>query len=63
MFGGSSGARTLDTLIKSHVLYQLSYQPVMEREPRFELATPALARQCSTAELFPHTFGFSVTAW
>ena len=25
----------------------------MERETRFELATPALARQCSTAELFP----------
>ena len=28
---------------------------LMERETRFELATPALARQCSTAELFPHT--------
>ena len=26
---------------------------VLERETRFELATPALARQCSTAELFP----------
>ncbi len=26
----------------------------MERETRFELATPALARRCSTAELFPH---------
>ena len=25
----------------------------MERETRFELATPALARQCSTTELFP----------
>jgi hypothetical protein len=25
----------------------------MERETRFELATPTLARLCSTAELFP----------
>ena len=28
----------------------------MERETRFELATPTLARLCSTAELFPHSF-------
>ncbi len=27
----------------------------MERETRIELATPTLARLCSTAELFPHT--------
>ena len=26
----------------------------MERETRFELATPTLARLCSTPELFPH---------
>ena len=26
----------------------------MERETRFELATPTLARSCSTTELFPH---------
>ena len=26
----------------------------MERERRFELPTLALARRCSTAELFPH---------
>ena len=26
----------------------------MERETRFELATPTLARLCSTTELFPH---------
>lgn len=31
----------------------------MERETRFELATPALARRCSTAELFPHVHGAS----
>ena len=26
----------------------------LERETRFELATPTLARLCSTTELFPH---------
>ena len=30
----------------------LNYTP-MERKTRFGLATPALARRCSTAELFP----------
>ncbi len=29
---------------------------VLERETRFELATPTLARLCSTTELFPHCF-------
>ena len=28
---------------------------LMERKTRFELATLALARRCSTTELFPHT--------
>lgn len=28
----------------------------MERETGFEPATPALARQCSTTELFPQEF-------
>ena len=27
---------------------------IMERKTRFELATPSLARRCSTTELFPH---------
>ena len=27
---------------------------LLERETRFELATPTLARLCSTTELFPH---------
>ena len=27
---------------------------ILERETRFELATLALARRCSTTELFPH---------
>ena len=26
----------------------------VERKTRFELATPSLARRCSTTELFPH---------
>ena len=29
---------------------------IMERKTRFELATLALARRCSTAELLPHTW-------
>src|SRR6056300_1046285 len=31
-------------------------QPCLERETRLELATPTLARLCSTTELFPHKF-------
>ena len=31
-----------------------SFLKEMERETRFELATPTLARSCSTTELFPH---------
>ncbi len=31
----------------------LCYQIILERETRFELATLALARRCSTTELFP----------
>ena len=30
-----------------------SFYNIMERETRFELATPTLARSCSTTELFP----------
>ena len=54
--GSSSRTRTYDRSVNSRLLYQLSYRGIlMERETRFELATPALARRCSTAELFPHT--------
>ena len=53
------------------VALPLNYAPKkMERKTRFELATPSLARRCSTTELFPHvvpqnriellTQGFSV---
>ena len=53
--GGPCRTRTYDRSVNSRLLYQLSYRGIlMERETRFELATPALARRCSTAELFPH---------
>ena len=32
----------------THIIFK-----TMERETRFELATPTLARSCSTTELFP----------
>ena len=35
-------------------LHVLDRKPEMERETGFEPATLALARQCSTTELFPH---------
>ena len=31
----------------------------VERKTRFELATPSLARRCSTTELFPHKWCLS----
>ena len=34
----------------------------MERETRFELATPTLARLCSTTELFPHLINI-INCW
>ena len=69
-YGRSDRTRTYNQRFWRPLLYQLSYTP-MERKTRFELATPALARRCSTAELFPHvmvpqdrielsTHGFSV---
>ena len=58
--GSSSRTRTYDRSVNSRLLYRLSYRGMcMERETRFELATPALARRCSTAELFPHVHGAS----
>ena len=53
-YGSLSRTRTYDRSVNSRLLYQLSYQGIMERETRFELATLALARRCSTTELFPH---------
>ena len=55
----------------SRLLYQLSYRPIsalpfskimieMERKTRLELATPTLARWCSTTELFPHYYQLQV---
>ena len=40
---------------KAEVL-PLNYIRIMERKTRFELATLALARRCSTPEPLPHTF-------
>ena len=58
--GSSSRTRTYDRSVNSRLLYRLSYRgTLVERETRFELATPALARRCSTAELFPHVHGAS----
>ena len=41
---------------KAEVL-PLNYIRVMERKTRFELATLALARRCSTPEPLPHIYG------
>ena len=59
--GSSSRTRTYDKSVNSRLLYQLSYWGIffppkrkMERKTRLELATPTLARWCSTTELLPH---------
>ena len=51
--GRGAGIRTLDPVIKSHLLYQLSYAPIspwlsLERGTGFEPATTTLARWHST---------------
>ena len=53
LYGGVNRARTCDPLLVRQMLSQLSYNPILERETRFELATSTLARSRSTAELFP----------
>ena len=49
-FGAGNEARTRDPNLGKVVLYQLSYSRIsnLERETRLELATPTLARSCST---------------
>jgi hypothetical protein len=52
--GRSAGTRTLDPLIKSQLLYQLSYTSIpdkLERAKGFEPSTSTLARWSSTTEL------------
>ena len=39
--------------MKKHVLHPPAFIDLVERETRFELATLALARRCSTTELLP----------
>ncbi len=46
-FGAGNETRTRDPDLGKVVLYQLSYSR-LERETRLELATPTLARSCST---------------
>ena len=58
MTGRSGRIRTCGPLVPSQVLYQTEPRPdmnmkMMERKTRFELATLALARRCSTTELLP----------
>ena len=48
--------RCITTLLRSHQHKQKSRDFaafILERETRLELATPTLARLCSTTELFP----------
>ena len=49
---GVLGLEPRSTVLET-VALPLNYTP-MERKTRFELATPSLARRCSTSELFPH---------
>ena len=49
---GALGLEPRSTVLET-VALPLNYAP-MERKTRFELATPSLARRCSTTELFPH---------
>ncbi len=39
---------------------QLSYERILERKTRFELATLALARRCSTTEPLPHDLKYKI---
>ena len=48
---GALGLEPRSTVLET-VALPLNYAP-MERKTRFELATPSLARRCSTTELFP----------
>ena len=55
MIGAGNETRTRDPDLGKVVLYQLSYSRIgtssaniLERETRLELATPTLARSCST---------------
>ena len=56
MFGAEDEIRTRDPDLGKVVLYQLSYfcknknqKQALEQKTRFELATPTLARSCSTS--------------
>ncbi len=46
--GAEDETRTRDPHHGKVVLYQLSYFRILERKTRLELATPTMARWCST---------------
>ncbi len=50
----SPSGHKLNTSVKTYTFKNILTEIYMERETRFELATPTLARSCSTTELFPH---------
>ena len=52
VFGAGDGNRTHVASLEGWNS-TIELHPQMERKTRFELATPALARRCSTTELFP----------
>jgi hypothetical protein len=55
--GGRTRARTVDPLIKSQLLYQLSYTPIkadcLSRAVAAETSTPALANEPSPVQRAP----------
>ena len=52
--GAIREARTLDPMIKSHVLYQLSYNRILEQVTRIELASSAWKADILTIVLHLH---------
>ena len=56
---GVTGFEPVFTVLET-VALPLNYAP-MERKTRFELATPSLARRCSTTELFPHASATNIS--
>ena len=55
LFGAGEGNRTLATSLEGWgSTTELHPQNHLERKTRFELATLALARRCSTSEPLPH---------
>ena len=56
-YGGGTQNRTGDEGFADLCLTAWLCRHIMERKTRLELATPTLARWCSTTELLPHVDG------